>query len=156
MTQFNDEVYRVLKALRRGEVVSYGEVAREAGFPGAARAVGTYLARSHADVPWWRVVTVSGRLVPGSEERQARLLRAEGASVVDGRVSPAAVLRDQSPGSVARTPPMTADEVNENCHDRHGHRDLDDVNEQSDKQPEDDPSHHRRHDDNAGNNKVVS
>ncbi len=71
--------------LQPGDVVTYGEVAAEAGHPGAARAVGNLL-RTGDGLPWWRVVTVSGRLVPGAEERQARLLRAEGVRVNHGRV----------------------------------------------------------------------
>jgi len=61
---FEDRVLRVLRALRPGEVVTYGEVAAEAGSPGAARAVGNILAGCDDDVPWWRVVTTTGRLVP--------------------------------------------------------------------------------------------
>ena len=82
---FETEVVKVLKALRRGEVVSYGEVAEPAGFPGAARAVGNLLGRSEG-LPWWRVVTSTGRLVPGNETKQAERLRAEGVTVTDGRV----------------------------------------------------------------------
>ena len=85
MAEFEDAVVRVLRSLEPGEVVSYGDVASEAGFPGAARAVGNVLA--HVDgLPWWRVVTATGRLVPGHEKRQAQLLRAEGVSVRDGKV----------------------------------------------------------------------
>lgn len=80
----------VLHSLGPGEVVTYGEVAAEAGFPGAARAVGRLLATSEDDLPWWRVVTATGRLVPGHEEAQAARLRAEGVEVADGRVVPAA------------------------------------------------------------------
>ena len=76
----------VLQSLGPGEVVTYGEVAAEAGFPGAARAVGRLLATSPEDLPWWRVVTVTGRLVPGHEAEHARRLRAEGVAVADGRV----------------------------------------------------------------------
>jgi len=71
--------------VRRGEVVTYGEVALEAGYPGRARAVGRFLAEHGGDHPWWRVVTSSGRLVPGNERDQAARLRAEGVDVVDGR-----------------------------------------------------------------------
>ena len=77
----------MLNALRAGEVVTYGEVAAEAGRPGAARAVGNILARAGGDYPWWRVVTSSGRLVPGHEREHARRLRAEGVTVKDGRVT---------------------------------------------------------------------
>lgn len=75
----------VLAALGPGEVVSYGEVAAQAGHPGAARAVGNLLRRA-SGLPWWRVVAASGRLVPGHEREQARRLRAEGVEVRSGRV----------------------------------------------------------------------
>ena len=42
MTPFETAVARVLKELRPGEVVTYGEVAAEAGFPSAHRAVGRF------------------------------------------------------------------------------------------------------------------
>ncbi len=77
---------RVLEALGPGDVVTYGEVAAEAGYPGAARAVGSFLARSGGAHPWWRVVTGAGRLVPGHEVEHERRLRREGVAVVDGRV----------------------------------------------------------------------
>ncbi len=82
---FADSVIEVLSGLGRGEVVSYGDVAEQAGFPGAARAVGNILAEVDG-LPWWRVVTATGRLVPGHERRQAQLLRAEGVTVRAGRV----------------------------------------------------------------------
>ena len=82
---FEEAVTRVLESLQQGEVVSYGEVAEQAGFPGAARAVGNLLGRSEG-LPWWRVVTSSGRLVPGHEAVQAERLRAEGVQVSNGRV----------------------------------------------------------------------
>jgi methylated-DNA-protein-cysteine methyltransferase-like protein len=78
---FETAVDAVLRALQPGDVVTYGEVAVEAGFPGRARAVGRLLAVSGDRYPWWRVVAASGRLVPGHEARQARLLRAEGVAL---------------------------------------------------------------------------
>jgi methylated-DNA-protein-cysteine methyltransferase-like protein len=87
---FEDRVRTVLLALAPGDVVTYGEVAEEAGFPGAARAVGNVLRRCGPDeVPWWRVVAASGRLAPGKEGEQGRRLRAEGVEVSDGRVQQA-------------------------------------------------------------------
>jgi methylated-DNA-protein-cysteine methyltransferase-like protein len=83
---FEAAVGRVLAALPPGEVATYGEVAREAGFPGAARAVGRLLATTDLEVPWWRVVTSTGRLVPGHEREHATRLRAEGVDVRDGHV----------------------------------------------------------------------
>ncbi|HTN81434.1 MAG TPA: MGMT family protein [Acidimicrobiales bacterium] len=85
-SSFDHRVDAVLRRLRPGEVVTYGEVAEEAGTPGAARAVGRLLATVDADWPWWRVVTASGRLVPGHEGEHARRLRAEGVEVRNGKV----------------------------------------------------------------------
>lgn len=86
MTRFEDEVLRVLRSLEPGDVVTYGEVAEEAGFPGAARAVGNILSKSEG-LPWWRVVGAGGYLKTGHDDRQAELLRAEGVLVTGRRVS---------------------------------------------------------------------
>lgn len=86
-TSFEVDVAAVLDQLREGEVVTYGEVAAEAGHPGAARAVGSLLSRlPDAGFCWWRVVTTTGRLAPDCEQEQAERLCAEGVEVVDGRV----------------------------------------------------------------------
>jgi methylated-DNA-protein-cysteine methyltransferase related protein len=84
--EFRARVVEVLARLSPGEVVSYGDVAAQAGFPGAARAVGSVLAGSDG-LPWWRVVNAAGRLAPGLEVEQARRLAAEGVTVLDGRVA---------------------------------------------------------------------
>lgn len=87
MTGFEQRVAEVLVRLRPGDVMTYGEVAAEAGRPGAARAVGRLLATSDAEYPWWRVVGAGGRLlIPGAIDDQARRLRAEGIRVEGGRV----------------------------------------------------------------------
>jgi methylated-DNA-protein-cysteine methyltransferase related protein len=85
VTEFERRVRELVAALGHGEVATYGELAEEAGHPGAARAVGNILAGSEG-LPWWRVVSASGRLVRGHEAEQARRLRAEGVVVTDGRV----------------------------------------------------------------------
>jgi methylated-DNA-protein-cysteine methyltransferase related protein len=87
VTEFQRRVAEVIAGLRRGEVATYREVAAEAGYPGAARAVGNLLALSDG-LPWWRVVTHDGRLVRGHEAEQARRLRGEGVRVAGGRVRP--------------------------------------------------------------------
>ena len=83
-TGFEERVIAVLRRLRSGDVATYGEIAAEVGSPGAARAVGNVLARVDG-LPWWRVVTADGRLVPGQEREHARRLRAEGVQVSKGR-----------------------------------------------------------------------
>jgi methylated-DNA-protein-cysteine methyltransferase-like protein len=90
---FEDAVLEVVRSLAPGEVATYGEVAAEAGFPGAARAVGNLLRRS-AGLPWWRVVSAGGRLAPGAEAEQASRLRAEGVPITAaGKVPPASLRR---------------------------------------------------------------
>jgi methylated-DNA-protein-cysteine methyltransferase-like protein len=86
VTRFEDEVLRVLHSLKPGDVVTYGEVAEEAGYPGAARAVGNILSRSEG-LPWWRVVGAGGILKTGHNDRQAELLRAEGVRVNGRKVT---------------------------------------------------------------------
>ncbi len=76
----------VLLALQPGEVTTYGDVADVAGYPRHARLVGRVLATTSVEVPWWRVVDVTGRLVPGHEREQAALLRSEDVVVRAGRV----------------------------------------------------------------------
>ena len=88
MEAFTERVLAVLSGIEPGDVWTYGEVAEAAGAPGAARAVGRILATVDADVPWWRVVTSTGRLVPGHEREHARRLAAEGVTIdrATGRV----------------------------------------------------------------------
>ena len=85
MSEFEEAVVAVILALQPGDVVTYGEVAAEAGFPGAARAVGTLLRKSDG-LPWWRVVGVGGRIRTPDPARQTRLLTDEGVLVINGRV----------------------------------------------------------------------
>jgi methylated-DNA-protein-cysteine methyltransferase-like protein len=89
----------VIRSLREGEVVSYGDIAADAGYPKLSRLVGRLLAVTDDDLPWWRVVNSAGRLVPGHEREQSQLLRAEGVLVTDGRVRSAPVGRFSRPRS---------------------------------------------------------
>lgn len=84
MTPFQAAVAAVLTELRPGQVVTYGEVAAEAGYPRAARAVGTFLRDEGGAYAWWRVVHADGRLLEGRESEQARRLAAEGVPVGPG------------------------------------------------------------------------
>lgn len=71
----------------RGKVASYGEVARAAGFPGAARQVVWALRQSHG-LPWHRVLAAGGRIaLPGEAGFEQRLrLEAEGVLFSGSRV----------------------------------------------------------------------
>lgn len=78
-------VLKVVNAIPRGKVASYGQCAAYAGSPNSARQVGRLLALGLAagghDVPWQRVINASGgiSLPPDSGGmRQRQLLQAEG------------------------------------------------------------------------------
>jgi len=85
VTNFERRVATVVRRIPRGRVASYSMVADRVQRPGAARAVGSALARG-LTVPAHRVVTADGRLVRRWPD-QSRLLRDEGVSVRDGRVA---------------------------------------------------------------------
>jgi methylated-DNA-protein-cysteine methyltransferase-like protein len=86
MNERDQRIVDVIRALREGEVVTYGDIAADAGYPKLSRLVGRLLATVDDDLPWWRVVNSAGRLVPDHEREQAQLLRAEGVTVRDGKV----------------------------------------------------------------------
>lgn len=86
MTSFEDKAIAVIRSIPPGDVMTYGEVAEEAGHPGAARAVGRVLRTIDGELPWWRVLGTGGRLIAPSSERQAEHLRAEGWAVANGRL----------------------------------------------------------------------
>jgi methylated-DNA-protein-cysteine methyltransferase-like protein len=86
MNDRDRRIIDVIRSLREGEVVSYGDIAADAGYPKMSRLVGRLLAITDDDLPWWRVVNSAGRLVPGNEREQTALLKAEGVRVVEGMV----------------------------------------------------------------------
>ena len=59
---FHGECARALRKIGRGEVVTYGELAALAGYPGAARAAGTFCGRCSLSpfIPTHRVVASDG------------------------------------------------------------------------------------------------
>lgn len=87
-------IWHVVCAIPRGQVSTYGAVARAAGLPGRARQAGYALrvAPRALNLPWHRVVAAGGRIAFPKSSRahleQARRLRAEGVRVSDGRVPP--------------------------------------------------------------------
>ncbi len=83
--EFEDAVIDVISSIPAGQVMSYGEVADEAGFPRAARAVGTLLRTTTQTCPWWRVVGWDRRLRSPDIDRQATLLRTDGVAVIEGK-----------------------------------------------------------------------
>lgn len=77
---FARRVYDVVAHIPRGKTMTYGEVARQAGNPGAARAVGTVLSKNYdPKIPCHRVVRADGK--PGGynrgTKRKEEILRRE-------------------------------------------------------------------------------
>jgi methylated-DNA-[protein]-cysteine S-methyltransferase len=81
MTKFAKRVYQVVKSIPPGKVMTYGEVARKAGSPRAARAVGTILSKNYnPSIPCHRVIKANGNLGQYNRgvEIKKKLLRKEG------------------------------------------------------------------------------
>ena len=88
-TVFTRRVLHVLRRIPPGRVVTYGDVARLAGRPGAARAVGQIMRRAdEPGLPYHRVIAAGGRLGGFGRfpQMKADRLTAEGHTVRRGRV----------------------------------------------------------------------
>lgn len=89
---FREAVYQIVAAIPPGSVSSYGQVARQAGFPRHGRFVGRLLSQLPAQtrLPWHRVLRGDGHIAlagtSGGEE-QCRRLQAEGVVVLGQRVA---------------------------------------------------------------------
>ncbi|MEO0729132.1 MAG: methylated-DNA--[protein]-cysteine S-methyltransferase [Pseudomonadota bacterium] len=89
VSSFNRTVYRVLRTVPRASTVTYGELARDVGRPGAARAVGLAMGRNPwpVIVPCHRVLAGNGKLggfsAPGGTATKEKLLALEGVSLGD-------------------------------------------------------------------------
>lgn len=85
---FFRDVYRECRRIDPGETISYSELARRAGRPAAARAVGSAMARNRIPIviPCHRVVGSSGKLTgfsaPGGLDTKRWLLDMESGSGV--------------------------------------------------------------------------
>ena len=81
---FYQKVWRACAEIPRGEVRTYGEIARTIGHPGAARAVGQALAANPfaPQIPCHRVIAASGAMTgysaPGGVRRKKAMLLSEG------------------------------------------------------------------------------
>jgi methylated-DNA-protein-cysteine methyltransferase-like protein len=77
-----EQICQAVRAIPRGRVASYGQVAELAGLPGRARLVGRVLSLlpPGSRVPWQRVVNTRGELSLQGEDaaRQRHLLEREG------------------------------------------------------------------------------
>ena len=84
MTDFQDNVRAVVRAIPKGNVISYKEVAIAAGKPAAARAVANIMANNYdPTVPCHRVIRSDGKLGGyncGGVSKKRALLKSEGYS----------------------------------------------------------------------------
>ncbi len=87
---FDESVWQVVKGIKVGRVMSYGDVARVAGFPRRARMVARAMGRSPELLPWHRVVRSNLTIAfeAGSEPylKQEKLLLDEGVKIVKGKI----------------------------------------------------------------------
>jgi O-6-methylguanine DNA methyltransferase len=97
-SQFASRVLAAVRRIPRGRVATYGDVAAMAGSPRAHRAVGNIMRELRdPSVPAHRVVAAGGRLGGfGSDpDVKAQRLRAEGITVINGRLRGFAAIRWQ-------------------------------------------------------------
>ena len=94
---FTDKVYAVVTKIPKGKVMTYAAVAKRAGFPKAARAVGNALNKNPdlKKVPCCRVVRADGR-VGGyalGPKKKIAILKKEGATLHGDRVDEKCIVR---------------------------------------------------------------
>ncbi len=92
MTAFTQKVYQILRTIPAGKVVTYGQLASLAGYPGASRAVGRAMANNPnaPATPCHRVVASGGSLHgysgKGGLAKKRALLENEGVIFVGEKV----------------------------------------------------------------------
>jgi methylated-DNA-protein-cysteine methyltransferase related protein len=83
MTDFTKKVITIIKNIPNGKVMTYGQIAKAAGSPGAARQVVRILhsMSEKYNLPWHRVINSKGEIGFHSEEMflaQKSMLESEG------------------------------------------------------------------------------
>jgi len=93
MAQMFEQIWKVVRRIPKGKVATYGDVARAAGFPGAARQVvwalrASSVMKTGRPLPWHRVLGAKGCIrLPGENGLEQRLrLRSEGVVFQGDRV----------------------------------------------------------------------
>lgn len=90
MNQFTENAIKIIVSVPKGHVMTYGQVARLAGSPRAARQVG-WLLRSMSNkykMPWHRIINSKGIItVSDGADMQKILLESEGIVVLGKSIS---------------------------------------------------------------------
>jgi methylated-DNA-protein-cysteine methyltransferase related protein len=83
-----DQLRRTISKIPKGRVATYGDVARAAGYPGAARQVAWALHNAKGGIPWHRVLGAGGHIrLPGEAGLEQRTrLQTEGVAFRGSRV----------------------------------------------------------------------
>ena len=88
--EFRKKVYLTLFKTKRGETLSYGELAQRSGYPQAARAVGTAMKNNPFPfiIPCHRVIKSDGSLGGffGAEEMKKNMIELESGKIIPYRV----------------------------------------------------------------------
>ena len=90
VSDFRTKVLDVVSQIKVGETLSYGEVARRAGSPKAARAVGNILNKNfNPQIPCHRVIRADGQVGGYNRGVKAKIrrLKQEGVKLVFGLTS---------------------------------------------------------------------
>ena len=85
-----DPVFRFVKQIPRGRVLTYGALAKALRLPGGARSAGRAMAAtpSGKGIPWHRVLGERGKILIREPyaSLQRRLLESEGVTIIESRV----------------------------------------------------------------------
>jgi methylated-DNA-protein-cysteine methyltransferase-like protein len=85
MTEFESSLYNILARLPQGKLTTYGQLAKQCGYPSHARLVGRTLSKLPKDtkLPWFRVVNSQGKISLAGDAfvRQKEHLSAEGIDI---------------------------------------------------------------------------
>jgi len=86
-----DPVFRFVKQIPRGRVLTYGALAKALRLPGGARSAGRAMAAtpSGKGIPWHRVVGERGKILIREPyaSLQRKLLESEGVAMIESRVN---------------------------------------------------------------------
>lgn len=92
-SKFDPLVHGIIANIPKGQVMSYGDIARKAGFPRHSRMVAKSMTRCSYELPWHRVIRSNFTLAFTPKtviyNKQKQLLLAEGCSFTQGKVIPA-------------------------------------------------------------------
>jgi methylated-DNA-protein-cysteine methyltransferase related protein len=86
-----DPVYKLVKQIPRGRVLTYGALARALRLPGGARTAGRAMGATPKGkgIPWHRVLGANGKILIREPyaSLQKKLLESEGVAIVESRIN---------------------------------------------------------------------